>query len=212
MKGFTKTQKRELFMLAKRAKEEGETLCEVFESFAKKYGKASGSVRNFYYKSVSLGEAGNLAAKKLVPFTKSEEAELIKRVISERKNAGSLRRALLNIANGDPVLALRYQNKFANLLKKQRQAIMREVMLQHEYGEKGYNPYAIRQERAQKNKLKREIHDLVATINQKCEKEGQELRAKLAEYEKLIGTLNEETPGSSLLYDYFKGNKKYSSN
>lgn len=212
MKGFTKTQKRELFALAKRAKEEGETLCEVFDNFAKKYGKASGSVRNFYYKSISLGEASDLKAKKLVPFTPKEEAELIKSVISERKKTGSLRRALLNVANGDPVLALRYQNKFANLLKKQRQAIMREVISQHEYGEKGYNPYVARREREQKSKLKQEIQNLVAQINEKCEKEGQDLIRKLAEYERLSGLSMGEPQGSRLLYEYFKGNKKRNSN
>lgn len=212
MKGFTKTQKKELFTLAKKAKEEGETLCEVFENFAKKYGKASGSVRNFYYKCVSLGEAEGLKAKSLVPFSHDDEADLIKRVISERKNTGSLRRALLNIANGDPVLALRYQNKFANLLKKQRQAVMREVMLQHAHGGKNFNPYVVRLEREKRVKLKREIQELITQINQKCEKEGQTLRKKLAEYEKLSGFSSDEPQSSNLLYEYFKGNKKYSSN
>jgi len=207
MKGFTKTQKKELFNLAKKAKREGSTLCEVFESFAKKYGKASGSVRNFYYKSVSTGEAVGLEAKKLKPFTPQEENELIKRALAERKNTGSLRRALLNIAGGDPVLALRYQNKFASLLKKQRQAVMREVILQREKTGKSYNPYVNRQERDQKSKLKREIDAIVFEINQKCEKENALLRKKITQYQKMGGFEGEQVESGNLLLEYFKSNK-----
>lgn len=203
MKGLNDKQKKEVFQLAKQAKNQGKTLCEVFETISKKYGLAPGSVRNFYYKSVAENKAFGLKAKKLEHFSKQEESELIAKIIAERKNTGSLRSAILNVANGDKTLALRYQNKFANLLKKQRSVIMREVILQREKYGKTFNPYFFKEKKDKKVKLKREIDELVYKINQKCSSESAMLRKKIIEYEKLQDVTHENQNLSSFVLDYF---------
>ena len=185
MRGLNNNQKQEILQSARQAKKQGEALSEVFKRAAQKYKMSPGSIRNFYYRSIAEGMATDLQVKKLKPFTKEEEKNLISSILRERKKCGSLRRALLNLANGNEVLALRYQNKFANLLKKQRSFIMREVLLQREREGDCFNPYAHRAECSRRARLKKEIDELVLAINQKCSRENAELRKKLIEYEKL---------------------------
>lgn len=212
MRGFSETQKSELFELAKNAKSSGMTLCEVFESVAKKYGKAVGSVRNYYYKCVGEGKAEGLKAKTLKPFSQEEERELISRVLAERKNCGSLRKALLKVANGDKVLAMRYQNKFANLLKKQRIKVMREVILQRKKFGKAFNPYSFKNECEKRNKLKCEIEELIDAINRKCGAENELLKKKLLELEKLTPDFYDFNADENLVSNYFSKIKDKKSN
>lgn len=212
MRGFSENQKNELFQLAKNAKSQGLTLCDVFDKIAEKYGKAPGSVRNFYYKSIAEGSALDLKAKKLNYFSEDEEKKLISAVISERKNGMSLRSALLKIAGGDKTLAMRYQNKFANLIKKQRAKIMREVILQRERFGKCFNPYVYKNNCVKVQKLKREIDDLILSINQKCEFETNQLKTKLIEYEKITnGLTSNQSENNSVLF-YFSKLKNKKSN
>ena len=212
MRGFSENQKNELFQLAKNAKKQGLTLCDVFEKIAKKYGKAPGSVRNFYYKSIAEGSALDLKAKKLNYFSDDEEKKLISAVITERKNGASLRSALLKLAGGDKTLAMRYQNKFANLIKKQRAKIMREVILQRERFGKCFNPYVYKNNCVKVQKLKREIDDLVASINQKCEFETNQLKTKLIEYEKISSSLTSNQSENNSVLFYFSKLKNKKSN
>ncbi len=212
MRGFNENQKNELFQLAKNAKSQGLTLCDVFEKIAKKYGKAPGSVRNFYYKSVSEGNALDLKAKRLKRFSEIEENNLISAVISERKNGESLRSALIKIAGGDKTLAMRYQNKFANLIKKQRSKIMREVILQRERFGKSFNPYAYKNNCAKVQKLKREIDELINTINQKCTLESKQLKQKIIEYEKITNALTSIQTENNSILSYFSKLKNKKSN
>ena len=114
MKGLSKKQQKELFAKAELAKKEGYPLVGVFKDFAEKENRAFGSIRNYYYRSVADGLAGNLTAKSNEYFTESAENELIACFLRERKACGSIRKAAFIMASGDPVLALRYQNKFFN--------------------------------------------------------------------------------------------------
>lgn len=141
MKRLSKKALKELFELAKSAKNDGHPLVHLFESFARKEGMAFGSVRNLYYKSISNGTAGNLTVKRNEYFTESAENELIAYFLRERRACGSIRKAAFRLANGDPVLALRYQNKYCNLLKKKRDVFVAEMKKMALSGEPYYNPY-----------------------------------------------------------------------
>lgn len=142
MKGLNKKQQKELFAKAELAKKEGYPLVGVFKDFAEKENRAFGSIRNFYYKKISDGKVGNLTAKTQEYFTENAENELIARFLRERKSCGSIRKAAFNLASGDPVLALRYQNKFFNMLRKKRDAVIKEMKILQLNGEAYYDPYA----------------------------------------------------------------------
>ncbi|MBQ7408544.1 MAG: hypothetical protein IJW13_04645 [Clostridia bacterium] len=190
MKKLTNEQRDRLFELARQAKQKGETLTGVFKKIADENGLKSGSVRNFYYKWVSEGRVEGLTAKSNVMFTEKEEGELLRAILQQRRYNKTLNGALLAVANGDRVLALRYRNKFANMLKKKRQAVMKEVLFQKKLGYKPINPYVLKNNRDEKNKLKREIDELISIIRLKCAKENQLLKSKLIRYEQLTDGLD----------------------
>lgn len=186
MHRLNKKQIDELFSMAKNAKQNKESLVDVFEFIAKKYGMAKGSVRNIYYRQLKeQNSIRDLSAKKVVAFKKEEEEQMLKEVLLARKSTSSMREAFLTVANGDKRLAMRYQNKYSNMLKKRRSFIMREVLLQKQlYGE-CFNPYMAQSNQLKRKKLKKEIDALIQTITQKCAPENQMLKRKLIEYEKL---------------------------
>ena len=187
MRKLTDKQIAELMLLAKKAKGNGEPLVCVFKDFSKRYSLSAGSVRNVYYKSLKAGKGAKrgLTAKSVVPFTSEEEKQLIKKVLTARRNTTSMREAFLEVASGDEKLALRYQNKYSNMLKKQRSTVMREILCQKRISEDCFNPYIDKSNRERKIKLKREIDDLIKIIISKCEKENRELKRKLILYDKL---------------------------
>ena len=59
MKNLTNNEINELISECKDAKENGKSLVKIFDTFAKKYNKASGTVRNLYYKIVTNKDKEN---------------------------------------------------------------------------------------------------------------------------------------------------------
>lgn len=141
MKKFTLKQRKTLLKSVVKAKENNVRLGKVFESFAKKNNKAVGSVRNYYYKTIKNGNSMGLNAKSHKPFTSQEEVLLVRQILTERLKTNGIRSAIKNIADNDRYLMIRYQNKYRNLLKKNKQLIMREVVLQKQNTGKCFNPY-----------------------------------------------------------------------
>lgn len=129
MKGFTQFETELLLKEAVNANLSGKSLSAVFEEIALKTNRAKGSVRNYYYTIIKdedkkrqleknvLG-VQNLKATKAQAFTKQDESTLIEQINSGRKSGKSVRRVILELSNGDQKLALRYQNKYRNYLKK----------------------------------------------------------------------------------------------
>ncbi len=130
MKGFTLKESQELIDEALRAKSAGESLTEVFERIAVKTRRAKGSVRNYYYNLVKTAQRDNEIAEKYAGiekikveksqnFTKEDEQFLEKAIKEGREKGKSVRRVIIELSGGDDKLALRYQNKYRNILKKQ---------------------------------------------------------------------------------------------
>lgn len=124
MKKINDKKKLELLERARSVKENGGRLTDLFKAFADENGRAAGSIRNFYYRTIAQDGGCGLVAKKNEYFTESAENELIALLLRERAACGSLRKAAFLAAEGDPILALRYQNKYYSMLKKQREKIM----------------------------------------------------------------------------------------
>ena len=220
MAKLNSNQIKRLFYLASKAKSEGKSLCEVFESFGVETGKAKGSVRNFFYstlkqmsvdekiKSEYLGDS-QISVGEIVAFTDEESETLLRQILSGVAEGKSVRRSILEIAK-DERLALRYQNKYRNLLKTDKDRVERiKEEIESARGRKIHlskiaeNPVI--------DKLKREINCLCDRIAraEKLENAELKLRLKRAEEEnmRLKAMLLEKGTRSSLVELFDKSGK-----
>lgn len=212
MHKLSEKQIEELMALAKVAKKQNATLLQVFEEIASKYSLKAGSVRNVYYKRLKDGKGvDGLTAKQVKPFSKEEQKDMLKRVLIARRNTSSMRGAFLEVAQGDEKLAMRYQNKYCNMLKKERSAVMREILSQKRFFGYSYNPYLSKNVKSERLKLKKEIDELIKRITEKCAEENALLKKKLAVYEKLVG-VEQISGGEKSARDFFSKNQSFSEN
>lgn len=132
--GYTEEEAKGLveYVCAERAA--GRTLSGIFESYAKKTGRAKGSVRNYYYALLrsggdervkSLLNGTGLKAEKIIQFSEEETDKMLTAILTQRSKGISVRRAVLNLSGGDDKLMLRLQNKYRNVLSKQPERIER---------------------------------------------------------------------------------------
>lgn len=130
--GYTEEEARALVQYVSEGKKRGQTLSGLFAGYAKKTGRAKGSVRNYYYallrstgdvrvKQILRGK--DLHAEKIIPFSEEETDKILREIIMQKQKGISVRRAVLNLADGDDKLMLRYQNKYRNVLSKQPERI-----------------------------------------------------------------------------------------
>ncbi len=129
--GYAAGEAAELLETIEAGKKEGKTLTSLFAYYGRLHGRASGSVRNYYYKLLHSEDeqakrllAGHrLRAARIRPFTEEETEEMLTRILRERSRGSSVRRAIAVACGGDQKKALRYQNKYRNLQKKQPERI-----------------------------------------------------------------------------------------
>lgn len=136
--GYTEDEARAFVQYIYAGRRAGRTLSALFDGYAKKSGRAKGSVRNYYYallrstdnKEVrKLLHGTGLKAEPIRAFSDEETDKLLRSILTEKSKGISVRRAVLNLAGGDDKLMLRYQNKYRNVLTKQpdrMQQLMRE--------------------------------------------------------------------------------------
>ena len=182
---LNKKQIDELFAGAVKAKKEGVPLVEVFKKMAEKYGMCAGSIRNIYYSNLKKQSLKGLTVRQIQQFTKQDEEDMLRKVLTARGKTTSMRSAFLQVAEGDKALALRYQNKYCNMLKKQRSTVLKEILYQKKSLGQCFNPYLNQKKRDEKSKLEREIQELVNAIGEKCKKENDLLKQKIERYQKL---------------------------
>lgn len=146
--GYTAEEAGNLVKYVCEGKQKGKTLTRIFEEYARKTGRAKGSVRNYYY--ALLRSTGNKEVKKLLrgtdlkaepvrAFTDEETDMILRRILTEKSKGISVRRAVLELAGGDDKLMLRYQNKYRNVLAKQPeriQSIKRECGIPEDEGKR----------------------------------------------------------------------------
>ena len=129
MKNFNQALTKELISKVHEAKKRKQTLLSAFITFAKENGYSTGSVRNHYYKIVKttnkdcdlykkLGLSDRLKPAFIKEFTLAEEKELLYLIAKGVAQGKSVRKTILELSNGSEKLALRYQNKFRNLVKQ----------------------------------------------------------------------------------------------
>lgn len=194
MAKMTQVQIRQLMDLAYEAKNKGESLSKVFDSFAKQTGRARGSIRNVYYSSLKqtsgdekykksvLGEK-SLSVAKIISFEDCETDFLLEKILTGVTFGKSVRRIISEMTE-NPKLALRYQNKYRNVIRFDRQRVqaVREKIIE-DYG-KCYDPYKESATYdALLSKLKREINLLCDKIALEQREENQKLKQKILELE-----------------------------
>ncbi len=180
------------------------TLSEAFTEYAELNGKAKGTVRNLYYALAKKAEndadfcqkylnGQKISVSKIVEFTKNEEEELIKSILEQKLKGKSVRKAIIELANGDDKRALRYQNKYRNFIKNNPALIEKYSV------ELSSRPLALTEKQqkdmlfqAQIKKLKVEINGLVEKISLSLKKENDKLRAKNAFLERENLNLRQE--------------------
>ncbi len=130
--GYTEDEAKKFVKFMSDGMDSGKTLTTLFEQYAKKTGRAKGSVRNYYY--ALLRSTGDERVKKLLRgtrlkaehicgFTEAETDEILRGILQQKSRGVSVRKAVLNLADGDDKLMLRYQNKYRNVLNKQPERI-----------------------------------------------------------------------------------------
>lgn len=132
--GYTEDEAKQLVEYICEGKKKGATLSGLFASYAAKTGRAKGSVRNYYYALLrSTGDervrnmlkGTQLKAEKILPFSEEETDRILREILVQKSKGISVRRAVLNLAEGDDKLMLRYQNKYRNVLTRQPERIER---------------------------------------------------------------------------------------
>lgn len=193
MKDLKKTDIDELFKEAKTAKDNGTSLSSAFKFYAAKNGRAAGSVRNAYYsalKNITESEAGSrskvgegfsgLTVNKIVAFNDDETDALVKKVLTGVTFGKSVRRSINEISNGEKE-ALRNQNKYRNILKKDRARVERlRAEIIADVG-KCYDPYSKTFDKDEiLCKLKSEINALCDKIEKRVRDENVLLKRELS--------------------------------
>ena len=117
--GYSAQEAEGLVEYISEGKKAGKTLTSLFSSYGSRHGRASGSVRNYYYQLLKTKDE---KAKRILR-GKGLKAEMLKNILAERSKGVWVRRAIQKIADGDDRLMLRYQNKYRNMLKKQPERI-----------------------------------------------------------------------------------------
>ena len=132
--GYTEEEAKRLVKYITDGKKAGAPLSGLFAEYAKKTGRAKGSVRNYYYALLrSTGDSRvkemlsgkDLKAEKILPFSEEETDKILKEILVQKSKGISVRKAVLKLAGGDDKLMLRYQNKYRNVLGKQPERIER---------------------------------------------------------------------------------------
>ena len=219
MNGFKTEQMRKLALKAEQAKKNGTPLCEVFATVALETGLAKGSVRNAYYAAVKRAETdADFAAEifgdakpevtKIIEFDQAEARVMLKRILVAVSDGKSVRRSIAEIAP-DPKTALRYQNKYRNMIACERPVV--EEVIAEIKAERGscFDPYKKTGGDEMLARLKREINGLYDRISENLRRENERLKIKISVLEEENARLKEraEEEKNGVAKEYFENVK-----
>ena len=128
---WTATEIKNLFSLVEKYKKENKPIIDAFYEHATKNNRQPLSVRNFYYSKVDeimhsqklqkqleinikLHEKNNFAK-----FDDRQTQKLLEHIKNRTNQGQSVRKACMELANGDAKELLRFQNKYREIVKKQ---------------------------------------------------------------------------------------------
>ncbi|MBR5232359.1 MAG: hypothetical protein IKW00_08980 [Clostridia bacterium] len=125
----------------RRANENGQPLRSVFEEMGDQLGRKPNSVRNYYYMRLRAQDHGAMRrAEPFAVFTEEEVRLLVRSVLKARGAGRSVRAAVMELADGDHALMLRYQNKYRSVIKKRPELVEEIVREMKNEGIPCFNP------------------------------------------------------------------------
>ena len=168
------------------------TKTSAFIEYAKSSGKAQGTIRNLYYALAKKSRLDKdfcqkylggtpLVVGKIVEFNKEEEEKLVKEILSEKLKGRSVRSIISTLSKGDEKVALRYQNKYRNVLKNNPELIEKYYLeLTKNQPENKFINHNSPDNSNQIKKIKAEINSLIDKIYLQTKKENLKLKGKIA--------------------------------
>lgn len=123
---------KKLFDYVELYKSKGESLTNIFLSFAKQTNRMPNSVRNYYYHELNNLIENSKRREKLKidislhkkidqkEFTIQETESVVTEILKLINNGMSVRKACLTLAKGDVSMMVRYQNKFRAVILKDK--------------------------------------------------------------------------------------------
>ena len=214
---------RALIAFIAEGKRQGKTLSRLFEEYAARTGKAKGSVRNDYYAVLAEGqknagfykdylEGSDLRAEKIQEFSEAQTDSLIRDILTACQDGKSVRAAIRDLSGGDEKIALRYQNKYRNVLTHGREKML--CLAKEVEGQTGKpcRPYGKRDVHAEvQERLRAEIDGLVRRISLRIKQENRELKERVGRLEsenlRLKMALRGESATPMLFLDDVRNNR-----
>lgn len=177
----------------------GETLSKVFTEYAKISGKSKGTVRNMYYALVKKCNEDknyldkysvnmNLSAQKIVGFDDEQERTLVKSILLGKRQGRSARNVILELSGGNEKKALRFQNKYRNVVKN-KEYLIKEIIseIRRENGETFDFEYQVKPSVKVPDyhlkKLQNEINGLIERVTERLQRENAYLKGRIGELE-----------------------------
>lgn len=123
---------KKLFKFIEQGKSQNMCLTNLFSSYAKETGRMPNSVRNYYYAELNNLTENKKRRDKLEidislhqkidqqEFTQKETEELVQKILEQTSKGISVRKACLNLAQGDIGKMVRYQNKYRSVVLKDK--------------------------------------------------------------------------------------------
>ncbi|MGI6706015.1 MAG: hypothetical protein ACOX6S_07055 [Clostridia bacterium] len=163
--GWKEQDVKQLLMEIRACRERGEALRVAFERVAERTGRKYNTVRNFYYtykkelggedlmdaadRTINRGEdpeevGGQVSGDntiRFIPFTEQEKWDLMVAMLEAQGQGRSVRGCALELGKGDKTKMLRYQNKYRNMLKSDRQMVNDVMAYLEKEGRVYYNPF-----------------------------------------------------------------------
>lgn len=144
---------KELFDTVRRSVSNGNGLSKAFNEIAKNHNRSVNSVRNYYYSQCKLFNMIPKVAEELgietieskrdkfSVFSQQEIKDLIMHILTKRTTGQSVRAILNDLSHNDPVLALRYMNKYRSMLITHKSIIQQYMQELREQNIPYFNPY-----------------------------------------------------------------------
>lgn len=129
--GWSTQEDEKLWSAVSQAQEDKLPLRQVFERVAFETGRKPNSIRNYYYAQMRERSGEECARPRFVAFEQEEMTQLLRDVFMCRAQGMSVRASVAQLAEGDRVLMLRYQNKYRSLIKN-RPDLVEQVLREME--------------------------------------------------------------------------------
>ncbi len=171
-RGWKKSERTALLKAVKEGQAKGESLKDIFANFGKVHNRKGDSVRNFYYASISesafRGEKINGIEKKDIEvFSENQIKKLSIAILSACAKGMSVRGAISQMTK-DKSKALRYQNKYRNLLASKNKVFM-EVLKEEQNNLSYYDPFTKQVVKIREKPLKTLVVDSSVSLKSKID-------------------------------------------